>query len=371
MLTRFEVENFKGFNERFIFDLDKAKSFEFNQDCTKGSIVAKGLIYGKNGIGKSNLGHALFDLISHTTDNKTASELYQSYYLNADHGGLIAQFKFVFNFNGNQVTYEYGKFSYNQIAYEHLSVNGRVVASLDRQTSKNAYINLPGAESLKTNLGESNVSLIAYIKNNALIDIIDAGKAFVDFVNFLKGMLYFRSVNYNMYQGIDIGSDTLEKRIINSSKLMEFQQLLNAAGVHCSLEAMEINGQQTIGMRHRHNLIPFNKVASSGSRSLMLVYYWMLVLYERPEATFVFIDEFDAYYHFELSKLILSHIKRLPQQVLLTTHNTQLMSNEVMRPDCCFEMQAGRIDPLMNKTSKELRQAHNIEKMYRAGSFNV
>ena len=63
MLKRFEVENFKGFKDRLILDLT-ARDYKFNEDLAVNGIVNKGIIYGKNGIGKSNLGIALFDIVA-------------------------------------------------------------------------------------------------------------------------------------------------------------------------------------------------------------------------------------------------------------------------------------------------------------------
>ena len=43
----------------------------------------------------------------------------------------------------------------------------------------------------------------------------------------------------------------------------------------------------------------------------------------------------------------------------------------LMRPDCYFLMNKKRILPLSKCTERELREAHNIEKIYKAGGFNV
>ena len=83
----------------------------------------------------------------------------------------------------------------------------------------------------------------------------------------------------------------------------------------------------------------------------------------------LFIDEFDAYYHHDLSKIIVKELKQTCAQVVLTTHNTSIMTNDLLRPDCYFVMTDELIKPLCNLTSKELRQAHNLEKMYKAGVF--
>jgi hypothetical protein len=46
------------------------------------------------------------------------------------------------------------------------------------------------------------------------------------------------------------------------------------------------------------------------------------------------------------------------------------MTNDLLRPDCYFVMSEKEIKPFSERTPKELRKAHNIEKMYRAGAFN-
>ena len=56
---------------------------------------------------------------------------------------------------------------------------------------------------------------------------------------------------------------------------------------------------------------------------------------------------------------------------MLTTHNTSIITNDLLRPDCYFLMSKHSIRSLSKSTSKELREAHNIEKMYKAGSFDV
>ena len=57
-------------------------------------------------------------------------------------------------------------------------------------------------------------------------------------------------------------------------------------------------------------------------------------------------------------------------QTLLTSHNTYLMQNKLTRPDCCYIMTENRINSLFNSTDKEIREAHNLEKMYINGAFN-
>jgi AAA15 family ATPase/GTPase len=101
---------------------------------------------------------------------------------------------------------------------------------------------------------------------------------------------------------------------------------------------------------------------------LELQYYW---LKEMVNASFVFIDEFDAFYHQELSYKICKRLFEGENQLFLTTHDTFLLSNDLLRPDCFFIMNNNKIDSLCNITDKELRLGHNLEKLYRGGAFDL
>ena len=100
----------------------------------------------------------------------------------------------------------------------------------------------------------------------------------------------------------------------------------------------------------------------------MLLYYW---LKQMTKASFVFIDEFDAFYHFRLSYEVCKTLFSLPCQAFTSSHNTYLMTNDLLRPDCNFILQDNKIKPLSDCTQKELRFGHNIEKMFRGNAFEV
>ena len=57
-------------------------------------------------------------------------------------------------------------------------------------------------------------------------------------------------------------------------------------------------------------------------------------------------------------------------QIFTSTHNTDLISNDLLRPDCYFIMGNNKIWSIANSTEKELRKAHNLQKMYKAGAFD-
>ncbi|CCX68134.1 sMC domain-containing protein [Prevotella sp. CAG:255] len=109
-------------------------------------------------------------------------------------------------------------------------------------------------------------------------------------------------------------------------------------------------------------------VASTGTLNLELQYYW---LKEMGNATFVFVDEFDAFYHYELSYTICKLLFKGKHQAFVTTHDTFLLTNDLLRPDCFFILKNNEINAICDLTDKELRFGHNLEKLYRGGTFGV
>ena len=111
MLRRFEVENYRCFSEKLVFDLT-SRDYSFNQNLVYNGIVNKAIIYGKNGIGKSVLGFALFDIISHLTDNKC---LQKKNYRNLEHLDQPVVFRYFFKFVNEKKEKEKIKIDKNEL----------------------------------------------------------------------------------------------------------------------------------------------------------------------------------------------------------------------------------------------------------------
>ena len=192
MLAKIEVSNFKNFNENFIFDLSDTSSFSFNPECVKNRIVNKAIIYGQNGCGKSNLGFAIFDLISQLTDKETEPNYYKNY-LNADSSEKVATFKFTFKFDENIVEYIYTKTDYQTLKSEELLINRNSFASIDRGKSTVFKTSAKGAENLKRDIGDSNISIINFILNNTVLENDDTNNIYKKFINFVNSMYFILS----------------------------------------------------------------------------------------------------------------------------------------------------------------------------------
>lgn len=370
MLAKFRVSNFKSFNKDFVFDLTDTNGYSFNSECIKNGIVNTSLVYGHNGVGKSNLGLAIFDIIEHLTDrNKVEGEY--SVYLNAYSNSKVAEFYFEFLINSKKVIYEYKKTDYKTIVYERFLIDNEELALIDRKISDTATIRFQGAENLKTEIKNVELSILKYIKNNTELDNNITNSTFIDFFKFIEGMLFFRSLQKNQYLGFEIGNKDIHEDIVENNNVKDFELFLNNAGINCKIKVVDELDKKTLVFDFNGNYIPFVKVASQGTRALTLFYYWFQKIREKSKVTFLFIDEFDAFYHHDLSALIVKELKKTGVQFILTTHNTSIITNELLRPDCYFLINSDNIRSLSKSTLKELREAHNIEKMYKAGSFYV
>ncbi|WP_025095770.1 AAA family ATPase [Acinetobacter soli] len=374
MLYEFEVAGFKSFNEKFIFSLNQAKEYTFNTEAITKNIVKTGVIYGVNGIGKSNLGLALFDIIFHTTQGFESNSSYVNNYLNLEKDREYAEFTYRFQFGDDCLEYNYKKRSLRELLYEELKINGTTLIKIDKFKENTMMCLLVGAETLKTDLSDTNIkSVITYINTNAALDPNDKNnQIFSKFINFVEKMLFFRSIEGIRYMGFESDARAISLDIIENGNLDDFEKFLNASGIGCKLcEIEKEDGTPTIAFDFGKKKLPFWVGASTGTKSLALFYYWMQrLIVESRTASLVFIDEFDSFYHHELSIAVVEKLKSIKSQVILTTHNVSVMSNEILRPDCYFVMSREKISPLYANTPKELREAHNLGKMYKAGSFN-
>jgi AAA15 family ATPase/GTPase len=371
MLYKFSVKNFKGFRDWLTLDLSKVKNYEFNPECIQNDTINKGIIYGYNGVGKSNLGLAVMDIVEHLTDKNKKPELYENY-LNGDSNEDVAEFFYWFKFDDSILKYKYGKSDVENIVYEELEINGTKIVSYDRRQNQGLEINLSGTETLNRDINQIKISVLKYIKSNAVLTETENSIIFDKLLAFVDGMLLFWQLMDRGYIGYKIGSGNMFKDIIEQGHFGDFKEFLELAGIWSNIDyTKDDDNKYTVYFKFENRQVNFWNICSTGTKSLIVFYFWLQrIKFEQIPPSFVFIDEFDAFYHQTLSRLIVKELKKTSCQIILTTHNTGIMDNELLRPDCYFLMYKDRIDTLPYLTDKELREAHNIEKMYRADAFH-
>ena len=370
MLKKFCVENFKAFNKKIEFNLGTPANYEFNLEALSPNktIISKAIIYGFNGCGKSVLGMAIFDIVAHLTDNEKGASDYEPYLNLKNKLETPAIFEYTFDFEGSTLVYSYKKKSLNALIEENVFIDNREVIKYDFNKNE-GFVNLKGAENLNLSLQESPISRVKYVSSNTILEDNHENNVFNKFITFVKNMLMFSSLEHNKYRGFRNGAEIVGAAIVNAGKVKDFEKFLSQNNIDMELVGKEINGEKTLLVQYDNKFVNFYAIASTGTKSLALFFYWFMDL---EQASFVYMDEFDAFYHFELSENIVNTLKNLKKtQIIFTTHNTDLLSNDILRPDCFFWLDKGCIKPLNELTEKEIRKAHNLEKMFRSGAFNI
>ena len=369
MRKRFAVENFRGFKDRVEMDFSKVRNYTFHSEYIKQNLVNKCMIVGRNGCGKTNFGLALFDIVCVLTDFQLEMKQKDAFeFLNGDSDAPYATFSYVFNFGSEDVEYEYRKSSPDVIVFEKLSIGGGTVFMRDGQRAD--YSGLEGyrAENLRMDIRDGALSVLRYIANNTNQS---NGSPISAIMNFVKGMLYVRSTQEgNRYIGLTRGMELLQDYIVRNGLVDDFRRVLKEiAELDIDLSvATTVGGPQRLAIATKNKILDFDNSASSGTRMLMLHYYWMRHL---KNVTFMYMDEFDAYYHFELAeKVMLQMSKDSGFQCVFTSHNTTLVSNRILRPDCYMVMDSRGITPLPDLTDREIREGNNLEKLLRGGEFD-
>lgn len=382
MLKKFVLRNFKNFKDTIEFDFDKVGGYKFNQECVKNNVISKSIIYGRNATGKTNLGLAFGDIVELVRGDSRFIK--KDRILNANSQEIRATFSYEFKFDDDFVLYTYQRNNKNELCMESLKINDISIYNVDFESGFLGNFNLEyvGAETIQI---EKYIELI----KNSFVDIQDEVNTRVPFLRFILNnaplkpdsvLIKFEdyvqrmrlySVKEQMYMGVRPRLlETFNDYLSEKENLMDFQQFLNMMGIECSLRVIQsIEGHYELFFDYE-TPIPFYDNASSGTLSLVNFYRRYIVPSRKP--SFIYMDEFDAFYHYEMAEMLVQYLKKKYQncQVVLTTHNTNLMTNHLMRPDCVFILsRAGKLTALCDATERELREGHNLEKLYIGGEF--
>ena len=373
MLKRFSVKNFKAFEDKVTLDLSSIGNYEFNKECISNDVCKTALLYGKNASGKSSLCFALFDIVEVLTDKYVCHDVYKPY-KHILHQDAPTEFEYELKFDTDEVFYKYSKSDQSTLISEELIINQKQIFSYKKDlVAQDIAVNLEGAETLKVSSDKLNISLCRFIKNNALLKNNLENSIFQKFFEFVENMLMIWSFDQSCFIGYkNSPKDNLVKKIIENRNFEKLQQFFLEAGFTDKLTYKKNSlGEYNLFIQYDDKCLDFNDAASNGMKALLLIYYYLEnKLNQDKSPSFVCIDNFDAFFSFELSYFIVNQLKDCNTQALLTTYNTCNFSNDLLRPDCYFLCSKNKIVDANNATDKELRRGHNLEKLYRGGVFS-
>lgn len=375
MLLRFAIQNFRGFQKRIEWDLTNSHSYDFHPSAVKDGVIRNGIIYGPNGSGKSNFSLAIFDLVNHLTQKMKKDDYYLNF-ANAAHLNAPVVFEYEFRFGKDILYYNYQKNNQGNLLNEYIELNGKQF--LKKNDSILEVDGITIADSIKKDFmdSENPVSLVSFVWSNYPLS---ENHILTKLKKFVESMLWYKCLDRREFIGLDNNVTLIEEYIVKNNLLEDFSNFLTKVSEQkfdfevTSTESILPNGHPALQVRFGELsqivLRPFFQIASTGTQALELFYYWT----KRAEnASFIFIDEFDAFYHYDLAFKVCQHLFGIVKgQAFVSSHNTYLMTNDLLRPDCNFILSDNKIKSLVDCTDKELRFAHNNEKLYRGGTFKV
>lgn len=386
MLKKFKIRNYKNFKEELLFDLEKVGGYKFNFECIRNGTIDKCIIYGRNATGKTNLGGAIGDIIDIIDGSMGLYNHRSDRILNADTKDKTVLYFYEFEFDNIRICYSYERFQSGELSKETLCINDKKIYSFDfsEEIFSDVALEEIGAEAIQT---EKYIKTIQ--RDFGEMEIKDENSSPTPFLRYIltSGVLFPNSILYKLEDFVRrmmLYSVTQQLHFFKRSKIVisfsdylakednltNFERFLNAMGVPCKLKTVKTpDGHYELFFEH-DNLLPFYENASSGTISL--VNFYMRYIARAKNPSFIYMDEFDAFYHYEMAEKLVKYFKKEYSncQVILTTHNTTLMNNRLMRPDCLFILsRTGKITSINNATERELREGHNLEKMYIGGEF--
>lgn len=367
MLKKFAIKGYRGFSNRIEWNLSSPSNYEFNNFAIKNGIIKNGILYGQNGCGKTNFSLAIFDIVNHLTQKHRKVDYYDNFVFAGTPNALV-DFEYTFRFEESDVVYTYSKTNKGILINEALYVNGREIFNrIQKRLSIDRNI-FPMEDAVIADLSENanNVSIVNFLLSTFPLSL---DNYLIRLKEFSEGMLWFRNVDVREFIGLETGVTILDEYIIRKRLYNDFRIFLQEVCGQTFDFVEPQKGEKVLYCKFGENKIPFDDIASTGTHALRLLYVWLQKI--KGEASFVFIDEFDAFYHFELSYAVCKRLFALDCQVFTSSHNTYLMTNDLLRPDCNFILRDNKIRPLCDCTEKELRFANNIEKLYRGGTFRL
>lgn len=378
MLKKFTLKNYKNFKDEISIDFENTAGYQFSTDCITDGNISKMLIYGRNATGKTNLGKAFLDIFISLF--RGVRYLNDSFFLNADSSEDSASFSYEFCFDNQRLIYRYSRYSNEELKTEELIIDEKTIFKCNFESSEFEFPNLKyvnaetaSIERYKQSLDaedeeipESKLPFLRWLISNVALS---NDSILIKLSNYVKRMTMITAGN-GALRYTRIMSDNFYEYLENETSLKELEYFLNEMGIECKLVLKKLpDGKKELYFRHE-KLVPFYQTASSGTLAFVDLYRRLIP--KRWEPSFIYLDEFDAFYHYEMAEKVIHFFKRrYPKcQIIMTSHNTNLMTNRFMRPDCLYILsRAGTLTALCNATERELREGHNLEKMYISGEF--
>lgn len=331
MLTRIAIDNYMNLaTTSFILDSKNA------------------VIYGENGVGKTNLCRTmsllkkmLFSILSYEgASSLELSNCSLAYYFSST----------------DQLCYTI-KFDHRgALCFEELQINNTTLYAYSH--SSNDYLSecFEDYKLSKPDVGD-------YIAYDIIMPILRLMFNSGNCTGAIKKMMS-EIFSWTIIDGVNLC--TKKVTITQPYETTVLNGLLDKTGIHLDLRTNN-DSELTLMLDTRKGYLPFNKVASTGERAIVNL---ALEINRHKACSLLCIDEFDAFYHYNLAKrMLLEVIPQLGDQYILTTHNTSFLN--LIDYNTIYILNKSGCHHLTELTNRKLIPGLNFEHLFRAGEFNV
>lgn len=146
---------------------------------------------------------------------------------------MPAYFKYYFQFDNDEIIYEYEKYAPQILKIEKLYINNSLVVYFDHEHKEKNFVKLLGTETLNIDLERNDQSIIRYIYRNARIG---NDSPLVKMTQFVNNMLWFRCLNGNEFSGYKKDPEKLTDMIGTEENLQNFAEFLADNDINYDLE---------------------------------------------------------------------------------------------------------------------------------------
>ncbi|NLB41474.1 MAG: ATP-binding protein [Clostridiales bacterium] len=363
MIIQFSFKNYKSFRDEVTLDMTATKMTELNNHVANignDKLLKIAAICGANASGKSNIYDA-FEYMSHYVhesfnfggdseskprDKKRYPEVTPFLFdVNVKDEPTSFEVFFIDNQDSMQKTYQYGfSLLHNSVEEEWLYVKTRSARSYRtifyrKRGEKTDFTGISkGAENIELSLQKESliVSLGAKLKINLLKKVRDwfFKNEVVDFGDPIENLIRSQTLPFNFEDNREVQKQVIKYFSTFDESIKDFRVKVESA------TSTEEDDKITIEALHKNNRgelisIPLQK-ESNGTLKMFALYPPVQQVMENGSTLFV--DELNARLHPLLVRnIILSfanpEINRNNAQLIFTTHDAWLLSNDILRRD--------------------------------------
>lgn len=368
MLTKMYLTNFLSFLERTEFDFTSSKyTILSSTNVAENGILKGALMIGPNASGKSNALRGLKFLINLIKGEGVSVSSYRCYFTKVP----ITSAEYDFIFSGKKVSYTISYDIKTKNLSERLLVDEKEVLAREGNIGK---LNIGDVSISEENLDNDTLFLRTASFNTGrfpqepiLRELMDYlfNSYYIDGYN--QSALLGKTVNkYAEDNGVEKLNDYLNE--FKYDFFVEYGEASSGEGLNIRLGS----GQKSIFFKRKTFPMPSAFFSESqGNQVFADMLPQIIRVIETPGM--LVIDEFGNSLHNKLAEKIVKFFmeKANCSQLYITSHDTNLVSNSVFRPDqinlITFENSKG--SKVKRISVYKPREAQNLEKMYLGGMF--